>query len=130
MQDEGTAIYELYNKDVIRFSVLEKPGFKVLKVNFYEDYLSGFELVKSFLSETSGDYISSFTAIDLNPPDDPNDTSSKVRWERKKAAYLATLYNAGFKAPTSFKVKFSGNKELNELVRPVGSLDPKKGLEN
>jgi hypothetical protein len=128
MQDEGTAIYELYDKDVIRYSVLEKPGFKVLKVNFYEDYLSGFELVKSFLSETSGDYISSFTAADLTPPEDPNDVSAKTRWERKRAAYLATLYNANFKAPDGFKVKFSGNKELNKLVRPDGTLDPSKGI--
>ena len=128
MQDEGTAIYELYDEHVIRYSVLEKPGFKVLKVNFYEDYLSGFELVKSFLSETSGDYISSFVAADLTPPEDMGDVSAKTRWERKCAAYLATLYNANFKPPAGFKVKFSGNKVLNELVRPDGSLDPKKGI--
>lgn len=128
MQDEGTAIYELYDKDVIRYSVLEKPGFKVLKVNFYQDYLSGFELVKSFLSETSGDYISSFIAADLTPPEDGSDESARTRWERKRAAYLATLYNAGFREPSGFKVKFCGNKELNELVRSDGSLDPKKGI--
>lgn len=128
MQDEGTAIYELYDKDVIRYSVLEKPNFKVLKVNFYKDYLSGFELVKSFLSQTSGDYISSFTAVELNQPEDMTDVSAKTRWERKHAAYLATLYNAGFKAPSGYKVKFSGNKELNELVRSDGTLDPSKGI--
>lgn len=128
MQDEGTAIYELFDKDVIRYSVLEKPGFKVLKVNFYKDYLSGFELVKSFLSETSGDYISSFVAADLTPPEDMTDISAKTRWERKKAAYIATLYNAGFKAPENFKVKFSGNRDLNKLVRPDGTLDPSKGI--
>lgn len=128
MQDEGTAIYELYNKDVIRYSVLEKPDFKVLKINFYEDYISGFGLVQSFLSQTSGDYISSFTAADITPPEDMNDVSAKTRWERKKAAYLATLFNAGFKPPKNFKIKFSGNKELNELVRSDGTLDPKNGI--
>ena len=43
MQDEGTAIYEIYTKHVTRYSVLDKPGFKVLKVNFYRDLISGFE---------------------------------------------------------------------------------------
>ena len=35
LQDEGTAIFELFKKDVIRYSVLEKAGFKVMKVNFF-----------------------------------------------------------------------------------------------
>lgn len=35
LQDEGTAIYELYKDNVTRYSVLEKDGFKVMKVNFY-----------------------------------------------------------------------------------------------
>ena len=30
MQDEGTAIYELYKDDTIRYSLLEKPGFENL----------------------------------------------------------------------------------------------------
>jgi hypothetical protein len=34
-QDEGTAIYQLYQDDVTRYSILEKPGFKVMKLNFY-----------------------------------------------------------------------------------------------
>lgn len=42
LQDEGTAIFELYKDQVTRYSVLQKPGFKVMKVNFYRDVLSGF----------------------------------------------------------------------------------------
>ena len=38
LQDEGTAIFELYKDQVTRFSVLQKPGFKVMKVNFYNEY--------------------------------------------------------------------------------------------
>lgn len=128
MQDEGTAIYELYDENVIRYSVLEKENFKVLKVNFYNDYLSGFELVKSFLSETSGDYISSFVAVDLEEPDDPNDRSAITRWERKRSAYLACLYAAGFEPPKKFRVRFSGNDQLNNLVREDGSLNPRNGI--
>ena len=50
LQDEGTAIFELYKEQVTRFSVLQKTGFKVMKVNFYNDIFSGFELVRSHLS--------------------------------------------------------------------------------
>ena len=127
-QDEGTAIYELYSEDVIRYSVIEKEGFKVLKVNFYEDIEAGFELIRSHLSEMSGDYISSVAAIDLSPPEDKEDKSAMTRYERQVAAYLCCLYQAGFIPPSNFKVKFQGRKELNEMVRPDGSLDPKKGL--
>jgi hypothetical protein len=52
LQDEGTAIFEAYDKDsVIRYSVLEKKDFKVMKVNFYTDINAGFELIRSRLSE-------------------------------------------------------------------------------
>ena len=39
-----------------------------------------------------------------------------------------TASNAGFKAPKDFKVKFSGEKDINALVRPDGTLDPSKGI--
>ncbi len=32
-QDAGTAIYQLFGIDVTRYSILEKPGFKVMKLN-------------------------------------------------------------------------------------------------
>ena len=33
-QDEGTAIYQLFGRDVTRYSLLEKVDFKVMKFNF------------------------------------------------------------------------------------------------
>lgn len=128
LQDEGTAIYEIYADDVTRYSVLEKPGFKVLKVNFYNDLLSGFELIRSHLSLEGADYVKSFLSADLAEPDDKNDKSAMTRWERKKAAYLCCLYRAGFKAPARFQVKFAGNKDLNRMVKDDGSIDPARGL--
>ena len=128
MQDEGTAIFELYKTNVIRYSVMDKPDFKIMKVNFYQDILSGFELVKSQLSEESSDYVNSFKAISLEEPEDKSDKSAMTRYERKKAAYLCCLYRAGLKPPKGFKVKFSGNEELNKIVQEEGKIDPKKGL--
>jgi len=124
MQDEGTAIYELFKKDVTRYSVIDKPNFKVMKVNFYKDVIEGFALIQSALSEEDSDYIRSFIAFDIAEPD-PKNFSASTRYARQIAAYLCCLYKAGFKVPDKYKVKFSGNEELNELA---GGRDPSKGL--
>ncbi len=126
MQDEGTAIFEMYEEDVLRYSVMEKPGFKVMKVNFYEDVASGFSLVQSHLSAETGDYVQSFAAVDMAEPD-PSDRSATTRHDRLKAAYLACLYRAGFKPSSGFTVKFQGRKEINEEVTDDG-IDPSKGI--
>jgi DNA helicase HerA-like ATPase len=128
MQDEGTAIYELFEDQVTRYSVLEKDGFEVMKVNFYTQIEAGFELICSFLNETTGDYIRSFTAVDLNSPEDPEDRSAITRYDRKKAAYLCCLYAAGFEIPASFRVRFQGNADLNRIVTADGSIDPARGI--
>jgi len=124
MQDAGTAIYELYKENVTRYSVLDKPEFKVLKVNFYRELESGFELIKNFFDNNriTGDYVNNFAAVDLSLPGDLSDVSAKTRAERIRAAYLCCLYKAGFTPPSKFLVHFSGNKELNE------QFDPSKGL--
>ncbi len=128
LQDEGTAIFELYEKDVTRYSVLEKEGFKVMKVNFYKDITAGFELIGSHLADALGDYVSSFKAVDLNLPEDDTDTAAIIRAERRRAAYLSSLYRAGLKIPKGFKVKFQGNATLNKLVQEDGAIDPSKGI--
>jgi DNA helicase HerA-like ATPase len=128
MQDAGTAIFELYRDQVTRYSVLEKPGFKVMRVNFYKDILSGFELIRSHLALDGADYVNSVLSIDFVEPEDKQDFSTMTRHGRKVAAYLSCLYRAGFKVPKDFKVKFSGEKDINALARPDGSLDPSKGI--
>ena len=126
MQDAGTAIFELYKDRTTRYSVLKKHGFKEMKVNFYKDVAAGLELVRSHLADESGDYVSSFTAVDLTPPD-PTDKSATTRYERQLACYLACLQKAGFPVPAGLKVKFSGNKEINDQIKS-GGLDPSKGV--
>jgi len=123
-QDEGTAIFELFEKDTTRYSLLEKPGFEVMKLNFYQDLEAGFGLIQSFLSEESGDYVKSFLSIDLSEPEE-GDQSAKVRRARVMAAYKALLHRAGF-ATDNQKVRFEGNKELNDDIG--GGKDPSKGL--
>jgi len=127
LQDEGTAIFELYETQVTRYSVLQKSGFNVMKVNFYQDVLSGFELIQSNLGRDDTIYVKNFLSIDLSEPEDKTDYSAMTRYWRKKAAYQCCLYRAGFKVPKYFKITFKGSKELNESVRKDG-LNPEKGI--
>ncbi len=128
LQDEGTAIFELYKSHTIRYSVIQKPDFKVMKVNSYESVESGFGLIQSRLAQVPGDYISSFTAIDMSKPEDyATDPSVATRYDRKRAAYMCCLHRAGFKPPKTLKLKFQGSKEVNAMVRN-GSLDPRSGV--
>ncbi len=128
LQDDGTAICELYQDQVSRYSTIPKDGFRIMKVNFYRDILSGFELVRSRLAAGQGTYVESVRAVDLTPP--PNaagDFSALTRYDRKIAAYLCSLYKAGFPVPAGYTVKFPGNEKLNSLARQ-GGIDPSQGI--
>jgi DNA helicase HerA-like ATPase len=122
-QDEGTAIFELFKGDTTRYSLLEKPGFDVMKLNFYSDIEAGFGLLQSFLNQDGADYVRSFLAVDLSAAE-PDDVSIQTRRQRVVAAYQATLSNAGFKSDGKI-TKFQGNKELNVLA---GGIDPSQGI--
>lgn len=131
LQDEGTAIYELFKEDVIRYSVLSKPGFRVMKVNFYKEIENGFELIQSYLQEkkVTGDYVNNFTAVSLSTPENfSSDFSAQTRANRLRAAYLCCLYKANFQLPPNFTVKFTGHKEIDPFVRSENPIDPSKGI--
>ena len=131
-QDSGTAIYDLYKEKVVRYSVLEKgDDFKVMKVNFFKDIESGFSLISSYLQEQSigGDYVNNFSAVSFEPPESTNPHGSDwTRYNRLIAAYKCCLFRAGFKAPTSEKLRFKGASELNSAIIEDGIIDPSKGI--
>lgn len=129
LQDKGTAIFDLYVNLTTRFSTLPKDGFKIMKVNFYNDLEAGFELVRSHLLQSSNNYIDSFCAVDFTPPENYDFFSSEgTRYDRLKAAYFCCLYKANIPVPKGFKVKFRGNDILNKMVKEDGSLIPDKGI--
>lgn len=130
-QDRGTAIYDLYKDQVIRYSVLSKSGFKVMKVNFYTEIYNGFCLIRNYLeaNRITGDYVNNFAAVSLETPEDyEKDKSVKTRFDRIKAAYLCCLFKAGFQPPSAFRISFLGNKDINSKILQDNILDPSKGL--
>ena len=131
LQDQGTAIFDLFKDKTIRYSTTEKPGsdFRVMKVNFYNEVESGFDLIKSHpvISDDSTRFVSSFRTVDLTKPSDySTNMSASTRYDRRAAVYLCCLYRADFPAPAKFKVSFSANKEVRAAVNP--NVDPSKGL--
>lgn len=122
-QDQGTAIYQLYGADVTRYSILEKPGFKVMKLNFFREVVEGFEMIRSNLQDDRTIYTQAFLNVNWDEPE-RTDVSATTRYERRKACYQAILAAAGFAVPAGFKVRFEGAKEINTAT----SLDPSRGL--
>jgi hypothetical protein len=126
-QDAGTAIFKQFD-DVTRYSVLEKEGFKVMKLNFYRDIEAGFGLLVSLLGDDSADYTRAFCNIDWETPD-PTDKGSVTRYDRRVAAYKACLFAAGFKAPAGEQVKFTSSAEIRGSDIPgLDGVDPSKGI--
>lgn len=72
-------------------------------------------MICSLLAEENGDYIKSFIAVDLEEPAD-RFSSAHTRWARKSAVYQCCLKVAGFTVPNNYKVKFTGNKDINNLI--------------
>lgn len=122
-QDEGTAIYQLYKKDVTRYSILEKSGFKVMKLNFFQEVPEGFEMIRTGLHDDQTIYTRAFMNVSWESPGQ-GDVSASTRFNRRKACYQAILAAAGFEEPKGFRVRFEGTKEINIAT----GLDPSRGL--
>lgn len=129
-QDDAS-IFEKFSDDVVRYSVVRKEGFKVMKINFYRDVLTGFEYVKAhFENLSNNDYMGSFLEIQLCNDEqlellEKEDSSSYTRISRVVAAYKCVLHKAGFEQK-DLTIRFPGRQELNELsgkmINPTGGV--------
>ncbi|MFF5283171.1 ATP-binding protein [Streptomyces sp. NPDC013171] len=126
-QDDGTAIFQQYPKDVTRYSVLEKPGFKVMKLNFHDSIADGHGLLAGLLAGDTSQYTQAFCAIDWTEPD-PDDRSATTRYGVKKAVYQACLKQAGF-GNGGRKIYFQSNQTIMGSGIPgLAGVDPTKGI--
>lgn len=126
LQDEGSSISDILEENVVKYSVVEKKGFEILKTNFYEDIDEGFGIIQSQLERETGHYIKSFLSINLSEPED-DAKNVQIRYDRLKVAYLCCLKKAGFDLPNeNEKYKFIGNDTLNNEIN--NGIDPKYGV--
>lgn len=129
LQDEGTAIFDIYKHKTERYSIVEKPGFKVMKVNFYNEVESGMELIKAYptVADDNTKFMVSFRSVFLDKPDGyATDVSAKTRHDRRVAVYHCILHRAGFTAPEGFKVKWEASAEICAEVQK--GVSPSNGL--
>ncbi|PHV64435.1 ATP-binding protein [Cyanobacterium aponinum] len=130
LQDQGTAIFDLYQEQTVRYSTVAKDGFREMKVNFYEEIENGFELIKSYptIAEDTTRFAMNFKSVDLTKPEDYQiNHSAKARYDRKVAVYLCCLYKAGFRVTNNnLRVKFSANQDVRNDVDP--NINPSSGL--
>lgn len=128
LQDEGTAIFDLFKEDTVRYSTVSKEGFRELKANFYHDIEVGWELLTSepSIATDSTRFISNFRSVTLSEPPE-NTGSARARWERKAAVYFAILARAGFQPPAKLTVRFSANKEVRDAVNLPNMKADRKG---
>jgi hypothetical protein len=105
----------------VRYSTVPKEGFRELKVNFYREIGTGFELIRNFeaIASDTTRFVSDFRTVSLAPPDDPGDQSALARYQRRVAVYAACLHEAGFPAPPNYIVRFSANEDVRNAVGNV-----------
>ncbi len=125
---DGIAIFEKYKSDVTRYSVLEKDGFEVLKINFYKEIIAGQELIRGYFKQfgKQSDYVEDFLGINLEKPED---ISELTNYYRKIAAYKCCLKLVGFSLPGANKITFQGKeKGIDDQIIENGSITPKNGI--
>ena len=130
LQDQGTAIFDIYKDQTTRYSTIKKAGFREMKVNFYREVATGFDLIRSYPSIADDDarFVVNFRTVEMEKPDDyDNNPSAATRFDRREAVYLCCLKRAGLEEPTGFKVSFAAAKDIREAVDP--KVDPSKGLD-
>ncbi|MGN0025392.1 MAG: helicase HerA domain-containing protein, partial [Clostridium sp.] len=131
-QDEGTAIYEKYEKDVERYSIIDKENFSPMRANFFNEPEFALQIIRPFLSDETSDYVKNFNSIDLSEPDkdDPDYRSILCRRARVKAAFFCCLKKADFAVKSTFEIKFSADKDLRDEINGLlgKEIDPSQGI--
>ncbi len=125
---DGTAIFEKYTNKVTRYSVLEKDGFEVMKINFYQELIPGLELIRGYFKQfgKQSDYVDDFLGINLEKPDDASECTN---YYRKVAAYRCCLKLAGFPISGLDNIKFQGKAVgIDDQIIVGKSITPKDGI--
>lgn len=129
LQDRGTAIFDLYQENTVRYSTVAKPGFLEMKVNFFSEVESGFELIKSYptIADDNTRFVMNFKSVDLSQPEDyDTNRSASTRHDRRVAVYLCCLFKAGFQPPRNFQVRFTASRDVRNAVQQ--DVDPSRGM--
>lgn len=129
LQDQGTAIFDIYKDRTVRYSTTKKDGFKEMKVNFFKEIENGFDLIRSHpnIAGDSTRFVSNFRTVSLEKPlDYDTNASASTRYDRKVSVYLCCLHRAGFLPPSNFKTTFTAGEKVCTAVG--AAINPTKGV--
>lgn len=131
-QDKGS-IADAFAGNTIRYRAMETPGFKDIRLNFFESLDLGLSFIAHNIKDESGtlgEDLQTFVNLDLTKPD-PKNYEATTRWERRKSIYQAILHRSGYPAPDSFRVRIDvGGDALEALYGNLENVDPDKTATN
>ena len=124
LQDRGSAIFDMFKENTVRYSTVPKEDFRVMKANFYREIEEGFFWIKNLprITNDKAHYIGNFKTISLLKPES-HEHAKMRRYDRLVAVYQCVLHRAGFKAPEGFRVKFNASSKVCLIVDPQKKLD-------
>ncbi|WP_018900820.1 DUF87 domain-containing protein [Rhizobium sp. 2MFCol3.1] len=132
-QDEGSSIADVFFDNTVRYRIGAKPGFRDVRVNFYQNLEVGHQFIVDNLNSDGAslnDDLKTFAACDLLEPDRSNPSVYK-RWKRRVALYRTILAEAGFPYPDGFTIEFETNKAaLAKMFEHVIPVDQQAGSTN
>jgi hypothetical protein len=111
-EKDGTSIKEMFKENCEVYTLNpNKPEYKELKINFFENAKNGMQILKDLLYQNGEDahYVKSFSNLEISNPEEIKNYAKDVRLRplRKLLFYWAILVKAGF--------QIDENKELNLL---------------
>ena len=120
-QDDGSSIADVFDNTVCYRAIdtPEKPNFKDLRINFYEQPDVALGLLEQLSRETRGNAqdITTFITSSLDEPD-RSERGDHNRWQVRKAVFHCIIYSAQYPAPANFRIDFPVSSQVVTLIQP------------
>lgn len=120
-QDDGSSIAEVFDSTICYRAIdtPDRPHFKDLRINFYEQPNIALGLLEQLSREVRGNAqdITTFLTSSLEEPEQ-SERSEHNRWRVRLAVFCCALSLAGYRSPRNFVVTFPVSQKVIDLVKP------------
>lgn len=120
-QDDGSSIAEVFENTICYRAIdtPDRPHFRDLRINFYEQPDIALGLLEQLSRETRGTAqdITTFLTSSLEEPD-RSEVGEHNRWVIRRAVFHCILHSAQYPAPPNFQVTFPVSGQIINLVQP------------
>ncbi|EGM71718.1 ATP-binding protein [Shewanella sp. HN-41] len=118
-QDDGSSLAEVFGDECVRYRTVDTEGFEDLRTNFYLDSAAGLTLLHQLTRNdpySSQTDLNQFIESGLEKPDVEDGPSPMTRWSVRLAVFHCILHQAGYRAPSGFKVEFPVSGKVLDAV--------------